>query len=43
MKQIKLLAIAVLLIATTSHAQINKGSSALGGNLNFSTSTSKNE
>lgn len=40
MKQIKLLTIAVLLIATTSQAQINKGNTALGGNLNFSTDKS---
>jgi len=43
MKQIRLLTIAILLIATTSHAQINKGSFALGGNLSFSTLTSKSE
>jgi len=41
MKQIRLLTIAILLIASTSHAQINKGSTALGGNINFSTATSK--
>ena len=42
MKQIKLLTIAVLLIASTSHAQINKGVNALGGNLSFGTSSIKN-
>ncbi len=39
MKQIKLLTITILLITTTSYAQINKGSTALGGNLSFTTTT----
>ncbi len=43
MKQIRLLTIAILLIASTSHAQINKGGTALGGNINFGTSTSKSD
>jgi len=43
MKQIKLLAIAILLIATTSHAQINKGITALGGNLSFGTASVKTD
>jgi hypothetical protein len=43
MKQIRLLTIAILLIASTSHAQINKGATVLGGNINFSTQTSKTE
>jgi hypothetical protein len=39
MKQIRLLTIAILLIATTSHAQINKGVKALGGNLSLTSTT----
>lgn len=36
MKQIRLLTIAIFLIATTSHAQINKGANALGGSIGVS-------
>ena len=38
-----LLFLAALTIAVISDAQINKGNTALGGNLSFSTSTSKND
>ena len=38
-----LLFLTALTIAVASNAQINKGSTALGGNINFSTNTSKSD
>lgn len=43
MKQIRLLTIAIFLIATTSHAQINKGANALGGSISVNSASLEND